>query len=711
MSKDELERELRREIELNKEKDHLVDVINDINKEIIELVDKRKEVVEFILKYREKNLEEYRDDEDKGIEYFNHELYVKEEQFKLIEKRLRELTILISSPYFGKVDFEDKYGRMNIYIGRFGVTTGDYEPLIVDWRSPVSSLFYQGKLGDSSYTAPEGCEAADIISKRQFIIKNRRLEGMFDSSLNVKDDILQFVLSRNTDDKLKDVVMTIQKEQDNIIRQPRKGAMVVDGIAGSGKTTIALHRVAYLLYNYRKELQDKVLVLGPNSIFIDYISMVLPSLGEGGVKQSTFRQFASEVISEIEDTMDFKSYMERLLDDKISLKSEVKYKRSPEYIKDMDSVVEKVEKIYLNARDIKLYDSLIVSKSEIQDMIFVDFKAMPLFKRVDRTWRIICSRVNEERNRRVGKIQKDYEEMLSQMSENQMNDRAADLEFKRNTSIRKVISDVMLTKRKALEWIRKPDVTCIYNEYNENKEIIYEDLPAILYLKIKLEGLRYSSDIKHIVIDEAQDYSMLQFKVIRELTGCSSFTIVGDVNQRIMPTDEACAMLNIQRIFEDMDVKYFSLKTGYRSTREIMEYASKYLREDDVTGVRKGDEVQEYKAEDIEFLLKGILKNIGEFKEDGYESIAIVCKTLKESRVIYKAISEKIHVSLFDSEDIVYSKGDVILPSYFAKGLEFDAVLMIDSFEDSSDDSSRLKYIMSTRALHKLCVYKISFEL
>jgi Superfamily I DNA and RNA helicases len=199
MKNTELEKELLKEIEINKEKEKLDDTIKEINNQILKFIDTRKKVVDFILKYREKNLEEYRDDEDKKIDYFNHEIFVKEEQFKLIDMKLKQFTILKDSPYFGKIDFVDKYGEEIIYIGRFGVTSEDeYEPIVVDWRSPVSSLFYEGKLGDVEYTAPEGREKANILSKRQFIIKDGKLKGMFDSSLNVKDEILQAVLSQNS---------------------------------------------------------------------------------------------------------------------------------------------------------------------------------------------------------------------------------------------------------------------------------------------------------------------------------------------------------------------------------------------------------------------------------------------------------------------------------------------------------------------------------
>ncbi|MEA5009187.1 HelD family protein [Clostridium tyrobutyricum] len=708
MKNTELEKELLKEIEINKEKEKLDDTIKEINNQILKFIDTRKKVVDFILKYREKNLEEYRDDEDKKIDYFNHEIFVKEEQFKLIDMKLKQFTILKDSPYFGKIDFVDKYGEEIIYIGRFGVTSEDeYEPIVVDWRSPVSSLFYEGKLGDVEYTAPEGREKANILSKRQFIIKDGKLKGMFDSSLNVKDEILQAVLSQNSNQKLKNIVMTIQKEQDELIRQPRKSIMVVNGAAGSGKTTIALHRIAYLLYNYRAELKGKVLILGPNSIFMDYISTVLPSLGEEGVMQTTFREFASGIAG-IDNILDFKEYMEDILWNKNNFKDEIMYKRSTEYINDLDSLISDIENNYFKVEDVKFYDEIIVKKSEIQDMLNIHFKYMPLFKRSDRIIRVIYSKIRDKRNKIVRKINEDYKKSISNLAESELNTRATNLEFRRKNAIKNVIAEVIKVKNEKLSWFKNPDIINIYNDFNNNHKIIYEDLAPILYLKIKLEGLKYNLNLRHIVIDEAQDYSSLEFIVIKQITNCKSFTIVGDTNQRIIPVSDKCDMMSLKKIFNNEHIKYFSMKTSYRSTSQIIEYANKYLDNsiDSISSVRFGKEVKDIQVHGINDLIDNIVHDIVQLKQDGYESIAVVCRSMREVKLIDGFLKNKIHIDTFDRENMIYSKGEVILPSYFAKGLEFDAVLMIDNFSISSQNENKLKYIMATRALHQLHVYK-----
>lgn len=707
MWKDDLKGEADREVQLNLEREKLRKVLNEINTCMIDSINLRKEVIDYILDLRKKNLEQYEDDEDKLIEYFDHEIYTKEEQFRLVNKSIKELTILKGSPYFGKVIFEDEYGREKIYIGRFGMSNReDCEPVIVDWRSPVCSLFYSGSLGQVSYKSPMGTIEADILGKRQFIIKKSNLIGMFDSNIDVKDEILQMVLSKNAGEKLKDIVMTIQKEQDALIRQPREGVVVVNGIAGSGKTTVALHRVAYLLYNYRKLLQGKVLILGPNSIFMDYISLVLPSLGEEEVTQLTFSEFTNDILH-LPDIMDLREYMENILSGDEQFIHEIIYKNSLRYVADIDKLISSIEENCFVAEDVLFYDKIIVTKEEMEKMLKYYFKEMPLFKRSIRLKKVIYSRIKDERNLLVRYIQKKYRNKIENMTEEELNAHQTNLEYKKRNEIEEVIKEVVRIKRNKLKWLKEPDIVSVYSDFNKNRKLIQEDLAAILYLKMKLDGSRYKDKIKHIVIDEAQDYSPLQFRVIKELTGCNSFTVVGDVNQRIIPSDETPAMMNLDNIFSDLKVKNFSLGRSYRSTNEITNYANQYLKNGKVVSlIRSGIEVVEEQISSLKKLVDKILEDMVKLKEKGYESIAVICKDLKDTETLSNLIKKTMYIKLINGEDMIYSSGEVILPSYFAKGLEFDAVIMIDT--SYRCDENTLKYIVATRALHELHVYKIS---
>lgn len=254
---------LSKQVDFIREEEKLSEILEILNKEILKYLEKRKNVTNYILEARKKYVEEYKDDEDQIIDYFDHENYVKEEAYRTIDKRLMEFTKLKEIPYFGKVSFKEGEDiPEDMYVGRYGLTLeNSFEPLIVDWRAPIASLFYKGTLGKSSYNPPSGEIEVDILSRKQLVIKKGQLKGVFDSAIDVKDEILQMVLTDNSSDKLKDIVMTIQKEQDEIIREDRNKIVVVNGVAGSGKTTIALHRISYLLYNFRKQFGDKVINL------------------------------------------------------------------------------------------------------------------------------------------------------------------------------------------------------------------------------------------------------------------------------------------------------------------------------------------------------------------------------------------------------------------------------------------------------------------
>ncbi len=706
MLDNELEKEIQKEIQLEAEKQKLEETVEIIKTELINYIEKRKSITQYLIDSRKKAVEEYRDDEDKLIEYFDHERFVREESFKAIDRKFRELTILQPSPYFGKVNFKEKdfEGNDSIYIGRFGITPQEaYEPVVVDWRAPVAALFYAGKLGEAEYDAPLGKVKVDIEGKRQFIIKKEKLLGMFDSEIDVKDEILQMVLSKKAEEKLKDIIMTIQQEQDNIIRLPREKTIVVDGVAGSGKTTIALHRVAYLLYNYRKILQDKVLILGPNNIFMEYISTVLPSLGEIGVKQQTFVEFALDLL-DINNIMDFREYMEKIINKDEDFTKEVLFKISEGFIKELDKFVEDLNEKYFRVKNVVFDNQVIVPEESVKEL-FDYYKYMPLFRRSKKIKRILIAKIRDVRDEKVREIEKVYRESIDKLSEEERILEETSLMFQRRLKIREVIQEVIIAK-KSLEWLDNKEVITLYNDLNGNKQLTVDDLAPILYLKLKLEGLKLDEEIKHVVIDEAQDYSLLQFIVIKELTKCNGFTIVGDRNQRLLPIIGEVPMLKLEKVMDN--VEQFNLNKSYRSTKEIMEYANNYLNDDKIVPlVRSGEEVIEKEFKSKEEFVEEVHEIIHKLRNEGLESIAIVCKNLEETKKIASLIKEKTSIKILDREDIIYNKGEIVIPAYFAKGLEFDAVIIVNSEADEELKEDKLKYVMATRALHQLYVYNI----
>ncbi|EOU1993378.1 HelD family protein [Clostridium perfringens] len=697
----------KKDIEFLVEEKKLEEVSNILNEEMLSYINKRKFVTQYILDYRKNAVEEYKDDEDKLIEYFDHERYVKEQAFTTIDNKLKELTILKESPYFGRVTFNDlEFDQKDtLYVGRFGVTPeGSYEPVIVDWRAPVASLFYHGSLGEASYTSPDGPIKCDIEGRRQIIVKKGELKGVFDSAIDVKDDILQMVLSNNSSDKLKDVIMTIQQEQDEIIRKERTSNIVVNGVAGSGKTTIALHRVAYLLYNYRKELEDKVLILGPNGIFMEYISQVLPSLGEVGVKQETFASFALKEMDSELYIMSFDKYLEKILSEDKEFIEDAKYKNSYEIIEDLDNLVKEMDKDYFNVEDVKYFGDLVISKEEIEEMFNKHYEYMPLFRRSEKIKRIILSKIKDKRDEKVWELNEEIRKEKEKLTPEELLIEENNLEFRRKLRIREIVKEVMDSRAKLDSWISREDVLDIYDRFNGNKkEYTINDLAPILYLAIKLEGKKATKDYRHVVIDEAQDYSPLQFKVVRELTGTKYFTVVGDVNQRLIKYSDLAPMMELGKIFDDVNPDIYNLNKSYRSTYEIMEYANKYLDEDRIIPiVRHGKPVEEIEFHNNEELSESIIESLKEFSNEGLESIAIITRDKEELEKVYNLISNKVHLVKFDNEDVLYKGGNVIIPSYFAKGLEFDGVIIVDNGSSKDENEDLIKYIMSTRALHRL---------
>lgn len=694
-----------KDIEFLVEEKKLSETSNIISEETLSYVNKRKFITEYIINERKNAMDEYRDDEDKLIEYFDHEKYVKEKSFEMIDRKLKELTILKDSPYFGRIEFTDlDFDDIGtLYVGRFGVTPeGTFEPTIVDWRAPIAGLFYHGSLGETSYNAPSGEIKVDITGRRQIIIKKAKLEGIFDSAVDVKDEILQMVLSNNSSEKLKDVIMTLQAEQDKIIRMPRTKNIVVNGVAGSGKTTIALHRVAYLLYNNREELEGKVLILGPNSIFMDYISQVLPSLGEVGVKQETFFGFAISEMEEDLNLMPYEDYLESIVKNDPEVVAREGYKSSFEFINDLDKYVEEVSQNYFNIQSVKYEGEVIVDTKEIKELFETHYKYMPLFRRAEKIKRILTIKIKDKRDEKFRELVKSIKEQKEALSEQELLIEENNIEFNRKIRVREIIKEVMISRKELDEWIATESCVNLYNIFNENRVLTINDLAPILYLKLKLEGKKASRDYRHVIIDEAQDYSPLQFKVIRELIGSKYFTVVGDVNQRLIKYTDNAAMMELGTIFNDVETEIYNLNNSYRSTTEIMEYANKFLKEDKIVPlVRNGESVAHIMANDLNEMKYAILNKIKSLNAEGLESVAVITRNGEKLEQIWNLLKSDIRLIKFDNEDVLYNGGNLIIPSYFAKGLEFDGVIMVD-FEEDIKQEDLIKYIMSTRALHSL---------
>ena len=676
---------MNKEIEFAMEQDKLQDTLAILHKETLNYIAKRKSITEYIIDYRKKYMEEHKDDEYELEDYLDQEAYVKEQAYLYVDKRLKEFTKLKESPYFGKITFSEvDEGIEEFYIGRFGLTPEDtYEPVIVDWRAPISSLFYKGKFGEVSYNSPDGEISGNLLDRKQLIVKKGELKGVFDSAVDVKDEILQMVLTTNSGSSLKDIVMTIQAEQDAVIRASRKKVVVVNGVAGSGKTTIALHRVSYLLYNYREEFGDKVLILGPNNIFMDYISQVLPTLGESNVSETTFENFAIKEIGLKEPIKSFSEYIEEAMTGNEEALTDYKYKSSQRFLDELDEIMADMNENYFKIENVEFFGEEIVGTKEIEELFTKYYSYMPLFRRSDKRDEYVRNLNNEIRNK------------IKNLSEEELEVEKVNLEFTRRIRIREIVREVMNARDRLDKWLKHEDIIDVYKKITKTDSLGYMDLAGILYIMIKLDGKKCSKTVKHVVIDEAQDYTMTQFKVLKELTGCNSYTIVGE---------EEPAMIHLDKLFNEKNIDKYKLNKSYRSTQEIMEYANTYLDEDKVVPlVRHGEKVIVEECTSKEDALETIITLIQDYEEDGLESIAVIVKDKEKLYELSKDLKKRMKITAFDSDDMIYKGGKVLIPSYYAKGLEFDGVILIDNFDDSAN---LVKYIMCTRALHRLSVIK-----
>ncbi len=674
-------------MDYNVEKKYLEKVLYYLNEKINEYIEKRKEISDIIVDYRKKFIEEYRDDDDKAIDYFDHENYKNEKIFMTIERRIKELLYLKKNPYFGKIIIEDEGDIEEYYIGSYGLDAGFYNPLIVDWRAPISSLFYDGGKGIMSYKVPSSeVIEVNLLDRIQFLIKNEEIISMFNSDTYIKDDFLKEILSLKASDKLKSIVSTIQKNQDKVIREGKNKSIIINGVAGSGKTSIALHRVAYLLYNFRDYFMNKVLILGPNKIFMDYISKVLPTLGEyGGFFYSSVEDFIYLSMDREINFISYDAHMEKILKDK-EYKEEFIFKGSSKMKEEIHKFLKYVEDNINFGSDLYFRDELVITLDEITNLFYNSYKSRSLSTRLYLIRKKILGRVNKIRNRFVYEIKNKYKDLKVD------DDLRNHYDMLERNEIYDVIRDASFIKS-SLHYLNLESPYDLYREFYEEyfykdlTNLDFSDLLIIKYIDLLTYDVKRDRDYKLVIIDEAQDFSPMFYEVINLLTKSPNYLILGDINQSIIKFDESfikgCDFLK--------DPLYIEMKDSYRSTENIINYASKYMENKiEVSSIRKGEEViyEEIKED----LLKDTLSKY--LTED--ISIGIIVLNKEMLNKVYSLINNR-YIKIIDSEDQVYSDSGIFLTTiYLSKGLEFDSVIVIDN-----DIPSNLLYIMLTRAMHK----------
>lgn len=588
---------------------------------------------------------------------------------------LQRLFRIQNKPYFGSIRFKEEGSEEedNIYIGITHVEDKlDY--YVHDWRSPICSMFYDYETGPASYKAPSGIIKGNIIKKRQYIIEDAELKHIFDNDLNISDSLLQEVLAEESSDKMKNIVNTIQEEQNKVIRNTEDKNLIVEGIAGSGKTSVALHRIAFLLYRIPNLTSSNVVVFTPNKVFSEYISNVLPELGEDNTYDMTFYDLLCQNINEYKDIENFTDFISRYYKGNVDNYDMVKYKQSDEIIKDIDSYINNLLSTIKFNNKLE-YDNFIeIDTEELNNMLNYKYNRFPLFERIKEISKRIASNNYEGSTKNASSIEKKLKELLN---------------------IKLDLKDIFNNFYQS-EYSK-------YKDKVNDKYLYYEDACIFLYIKSLLVGFNTNHVIKEIVIDEAQDYNKLQYLIIKKTFKTSNYTILGDTNQTINPYYKYDSLEELTSIFESS--KYITLTKTYRSTGKIIDYTNKILGLNHVTAIRND------KASDIIFrnniTKNDFLTNINNLKTIS-KSIAIITKNDKEAEKVYNMLKDDLDIMLIDG--FGHIKRDlVVVPSYVAKGLEFDSVIIYTDEDNKYQEKDKyLFYVACTRAQHNLIIYNNS---
>ena len=601
----------------------------------------------------------------------------------VINKRKR-LTKILAIPYFGRIDFLEKKENSKVMPIYIGIHTF-YDPesratLIHDWRAPVSSMFYDHELGEAGYRSPSGEIKGEISLKRQYRIRGGKMEFMIESALTVHDDILQKELSSNVDDKMKNIVATIQREQNQIIRNEDIRTLIIQGVAGSGKTSIALHRIAYLLYTFRDSISSKdILIVSPNKVFSDYISNVLPELGEETVPETSMEQILSGVLEHKYKYQTYFGLVNELLEKpSSSLINRIAYKASFGFISELDKFILHIENTYFKAADVKLTKYITIPAPFIEEQ-YLRFNRYPIRRRFDAMADYMLDML---------KIQ--YTFTVTTTGRNLLK-KEIRLMFAGNNDIQ-VYKDFF-------KWTNNPGMF----KMRKGHTLEYSDLAPLAYLHLALEGNgNQPFRVKHLLIDEMQDYSPIQYKVIQKLFPCRK-TVLGDAGQSVNPYGSSTAE-TIQKSLTASEI--MKLCKSYRSTFEITDFAQKIHPNAELEPVaRHGEKPQILQFGSAVEELSGIMGLISTYRKSGYKSLGIICKTEQQARKMADMLKSYANdISFLSSQSSAFVQGIVITSAHMAKGLEFDEVIIPQTDERNyrSEIDKSMLYVAVTRAMHRL---------
>ena len=624
------------------------------------------------------------------------------------EHKILLLEKMIKSPYFARIDFkfddEDEFEK--IYIGRSSLRKNSYQEMYVyDWRSPIASIFYRFMTGEAFYDAPCGRVTGELNLKRQYEIKNGTLEYFFDSDVQIVDEFLRQLLSQNTTAKMKAIVETIQHEQDVVIRDMENDLLMVQGVAGSGKTSIALHRAAYLMYQglQTKLSANNIMIISPNSIFEQYISNVLPELGEDNVISSVFEDILSALLigRKIQSRNDF---LENLIVNskyKEISRNSIEFKTSSFFREILDQFLIDIPRQWIEFEDVYYEGKCVVSRQILKDKILGRTET-PLGIKLEQLEDYILEQIfgtgkgrghKEEKNLIKQEIQKFIKIDIVELYKILFSNEAYFYSLLQNSNLSQGIKSIWEYTRENLEADR----------------LYYDDAIAIAYLYLKIYGTNKYKNIKQVVIDEAQDYYPLQYEIFNLLFSNAKFTILGDMKQTLAKKEDISFYEQIQKILNKKKSSLIMLDKSFRCTNEILNFSLKFIEQSSQIKSfnRNGDSPKVYIADNSEIFIDEIVKEINLCQEKGFQSICLICKTEKNSTYLFNKIKHKLDIQLIKNGSVSDLQGVFILPVYMSKGLEFDTVLICDADSQNyhDEDDKNLLYVACTRALHKLSLF------
>lgn len=624
------------------------------------------------------------------------------------EHKILLLEKMIKSPYFARIDFkfddEDEFEK--IYIGRSSLRKNSYQEMYVyDWRSPIASVFYRFMTGEAFYDAPCGRVTGELNLKRQYEIKNGKLEYFFDSDVQIVDEFLRQLLSQNTTAKMKAIVETIQHEQDVVIRDMENDLLMVQGVAGSGKTSIALHRAAYLMYQglQTKLSANNIMIISPNSIFEQYISNVLPELGEDNVISSVFEDILSALLigRKIQSRNDF---LENLIVNskyKEISRNSIEFKTSSFFREILDQFLIDIPRQWIEFEDVYYEGKCVVSRQILKDKILGRTET-PLGIKLEQLEDYILEQIfgtgkgrghKEEKNLIKQEIQKFIKIDIVELYKILFSNEAYFYSLLQNSNPSQNIKNIWKYTKENLE----------------ADSLYYDDAIAIAYLYLKIYGTNKYKNIKQVVIDEAQDYYPLQYEIFNLLFSNAKFTILGDMKQTLAKKEDISFYEQIQKILNKKKSSLIMLDKSFRCTNEILNFSLKFIEKSSQIKSfnRNGDSPKVYIADNSEIFIDEIVKEIKLCQEKGFQSICLICKTEKNSIYLFNKIKHKLDIQLIKNGSVSDLQGVFILPVYMSKGLEFDTVLICDADSQNyhDEDDKNLLYVACTRALHKLSLF------